>query len=76
MAHLADLAESLDDIRDEVIELEQQLGTVNPSDPQRAERADSRATARLHTEIVSYNAATERAISEILRIQASLDDEG
>lgn len=60
MVHLADLAEHLDGIRDQVVEIE--------SHP-------PASTAELRRHIESYNTSTRQAIDEILRIQDSLNEE-
>lgn len=60
MNHIADLAESLDDIRDCVVELE--CGVQNANEGE----------ADLHSELAAYSKATERTITEITAIQSRL----
>lgn len=59
MSHIATLAESLDAIRDQAVEMEQ-----NP-------QADA-GLPMLRSEVRRYNAASESAIKEILAVQADL----
>lgn len=62
MNHIADLAESLDNIRDCVVELES--GTQNTNEGE----------ADLHLELATYAAATDRVITEISSIQDNLNE--
>ena len=63
MNHIADLAESLDDIRDCVVELESGVQNANEGE------------ADLHSELTAYSKATERTITEITAIQSRLKAE-
>ena len=58
MNHIADLAESLDDIRDCVVELESGAQDANEGE--------------LHSELAAYSQSTERTITEISAIQSRL----
>lgn len=75
MTHIADLAESLDDIRDEVIDLEERALIYNRAEPESVQTRLTKDAAQLHAEVESYNAATKNAINEILGIQKSLSDD-
>lgn len=71
MIHIATLAQSLDDIRDEVVTIETSEGAdqLGPETPLTDDEA-----ARLRDEVTSYNVATRKAIDEILRILGKLTD--
>ena len=85
MVHLADLAESLDDIRDEVVEIEARVQSAATLDlPGGAEvevdvlqpvQITEAEVTQLRTEIATYNATTSRTIQEILAIQKTLDED-
>ena len=83
MIHLADLAESLDDIRDEVVAIETRVddvvtlglpggGEVNVEELSKLTRGE---VTRMQAEVAAYNAATTRTIDEILSIQKTLDED-
>lgn len=67
MVHIAALAEHLDRVRDEVLEIEAEL----------AETSDAAQTdlAKLHRHLANYNTSTAMTIQELLRIQDSLDED-
>ncbi len=69
MVHIADLAESLDDIRDETVEIEESIR--KGADP----TAANLELEALQEAIRAYNRSTKSAIDEILAIQKKLDEE-
>lgn len=65
MVHIADLAEHLDNIRDEVITIEERASSQD----------ESKDITKLRRHIESYNKSTSEAIKEIIRIQDSLRED-
>lgn len=80
MIHIADLAENLDYIRDEAVEIEEMVvARSQPAAPTSAPLADIVLEAadivQLETYVRAYNKSTRLAIEEILAIQERLQEE-